>query len=87
MTSACFFLQAYGVIIGRNYLGRGRGGAEHHAFVHARVFFADQQMVYGTVAGAGDGVEVVEVIDGLVGDLGMKGVGMDVDEHGRPCEM
>ena len=76
-----FPLQLHGVIVGRDDLRGGRGRAEDDASVDAGGLFTLQKVFDGAVTTAVEMVDRVEVLHGLVGDLGMEGVGMDVEKH------
>ena len=75
-------LQADGVAVCRNDLRGRRGCAQHHAPVNSGLALALQQIIYGAIASAGNIIMSVKVFHGLVRNLGMKGVGVDVDVHG-----
>ena len=76
-----FPLQLHGVVVGRDDLRGGRGRTEDDASVDAGGLLTLQKVFDGTVTATVQVIDRVEMVHGLVGDLGMEGVGVDVEKH------
>ena len=76
-----FPLQLHGVVVGRDDLRGGRGRTEDDASVDAGGLLTLQKVLDGAVTAAVQVIDRVEMVHGLVGDLGMEGVGVDVEKH------
>ena len=74
-------LQLHGIIVGRDDLCGGRGRAQDDASVDAGGLLTLQEVLDGSVTAAVQVIDRIEMVYGLVGDLGMEGVGMDVKKH------
>ena len=74
-------LQLHGVVVGRDDLCGGRGRAEDDASVDAGGLFTLQEVFDGAVTAAVQVIDRVEMVHGLVGNLGMESVGVDVEKH------